>query len=61
MVAVDESQRCDIEANPRISVLVVDPDDTSRFIEVRGEAELVADVDRCAIHARRITLDAIHS
>jgi PPOX class probable F420-dependent enzyme len=28
-------------ADPRVSLLVVDPDDTSRFIQVRGDAELV--------------------
>jgi PPOX class probable F420-dependent enzyme len=28
-------------ANPRLSLLVVDPDDTTRFIQVRGDAELV--------------------
>lgn len=80
-------------ANPRVSLLVVDPDDTSRFIQVRGDAELVPDgaiehldgltraytshpsfyghvypLDRrwrehrviVRIHARRVTLDAIH-
>ena len=80
-------------ANPKVSLLVVDPDDTSRYVQVRGEAELVEDgaiehLDRltrkytrhgrfygcvypaeqqaretrviCRIHARRITLDAIH-
>ena len=81
-------------ADPRLSLLVVDPDNTARFIQIRGEAELVADgaiehldelartytrhphyyggvypvVHRgretrviCRIHARRITLDAIHA
>jgi PPOX class probable F420-dependent enzyme len=28
-------------ANPRASLLVVDPDDTARFIQIRGEVELV--------------------
>jgi PPOX class probable F420-dependent enzyme len=28
-------------ANPKVSLLVVDPCDTSRYIEIRGEAELV--------------------
>lgn len=83
-----------IGANPRVSLLVVDPDNTGRFIQIRGEAELVIDGalehldaltraytrhpsyyghiypleqrDRetraiCRIHARRITLDAIHA
>lgn len=29
--------------DPRLSLLVVDPDNTVRFIEIRGEAELVTD------------------
>lgn len=81
-------------ANPKVSLLVVDPDDTSRFIQIRGDAELVTNgavehLDAltrrhtrhpayygfiypatqrtretrviCRIHARRITLDAIHA
>ncbi|MGZ8512636.1 MAG: PPOX class F420-dependent oxidoreductase [Candidatus Limnocylindria bacterium] len=80
-------------ANPRVSLLVVDPDDTSRFVQVRGDAELVHEgaIDHLdaltraytshpcfyghvyplaqrhretrvivRIHARRVTLDAIH-
>jgi PPOX class probable F420-dependent enzyme len=80
-------------ADPRVSLLIVDPDDTSRYIQIRGDAELVTDgaVDHlddltraytdhpayygyvyplaqraretrviCRIHARRVTLDAIH-
>ncbi|HEX2883825.1 MAG TPA: PPOX class F420-dependent oxidoreductase [Candidatus Limnocylindria bacterium] len=83
-----------LQANPRVSLLVVDPDDTSRFVQVRGDAELVTDgalahldaltrrytahpryygfvypVEQAAretrvivrIHARRVTLDAIHA
>jgi len=82
-----------LQANSKVSLLVVDPDDTGRFIQIRGEAELVRDgvleqLDRltrrytrhpryhgfvypldqmtretrviCRIHAKRITLDAIH-
>jgi PPOX class probable F420-dependent enzyme len=82
-----------IAANPKVSLLVVDPDNTSRFIQVRGDAELSADgaIDHLdsltraytkhpcfygyvhplarkerehrvivRIHARRVTLDAIH-
>jgi PPOX class probable F420-dependent enzyme len=30
-------------ADTRVSLLVVDPDNTVRFIEIRGDAELVAD------------------
>jgi PPOX class probable F420-dependent enzyme len=33
----------DLLANPRVSLLIVDPEDTSRFIQVRGDAELVTD------------------
>lgn len=28
-------------ADPKVSLLVVDPDDTARFIQIRGDAELV--------------------
>lgn len=28
-------------ANPRVTLLVIDPEDTSRFLEVRGEAEII--------------------
>jgi len=80
-------------ANPKVSLLVIDPEDTARFIQIRGDAELVSDgavehLDAltrkytrhpayygyiypvgqrshetrviCRIHARRVTLDAIH-
>jgi PPOX class probable F420-dependent enzyme len=33
----------DLVANAKVSLLVVDPDDTSRFIQIRGDAELVRD------------------
>jgi PPOX class probable F420-dependent enzyme len=81
-------------ANPKLSLLVVDPDNTGRYIQLRGYAELVTDgalehLDAltraytrhpryygfvypetqqaretrvmCRIHARRISLDAIHA
>lgn len=81
-------------ANPKVSLLVVDPENTARFIQIRGEAELITDdaVEHldvltrkytrhpryygfvypkeqearetrviCRIHAKRVTLDAIHS
>jgi len=81
-------------ANPKVSLLVVDPDNTARFIQIRGDAELVTEgaleqlnaLTRkytrhpryygfiypaeqqaretrvtCRIHARRISLDAIHA
>jgi PPOX class probable F420-dependent enzyme len=80
-------------ADPKVSLLVVDPDDTGRFIQIRGDVELVpsgalehldeltrtytrhpryygfiypAEQQRqetrviCRIHARRVTVDAIH-
>ena len=83
-----------LQANPRVSLLVIDPDDTARFMQIRGDAELVfagaiehldgltrkytkhpryygyvypAEQQEhetrviCRIHARRITLDAIHA
>ena len=33
----------DLLADPKVSLLVVDPDDTSRFLQVRGNAELVTE------------------
>lgn len=30
-------------ANPKVSLLVVDPDNTARFLRIRGDLELVAD------------------
>ena len=83
-----------MQANPNVSLLIVDPENTSRFLQIRGEAELVEEgalehldaVTRkytahpqyygyvfplekkahetriiCRIHAKKITLDAIHS
>jgi PPOX class probable F420-dependent enzyme len=80
-------------ANPRVNLLVVDPDNTSRYIQIHGDAELTTEgagdhldaltrkytrypafygyvypVEQraretrvlCRIHARRISLDAIH-
>jgi PPOX class probable F420-dependent enzyme len=44
-------------ADPRISLLVVDPDDTGRFIQIRGAAELVTDgaLDHLDALTRRYT------
>jgi PPOX class probable F420-dependent enzyme len=83
-----------MQANPKVSLLIVDPENTGRFLQIRGEAELVEEgalehLDRitrqytshpqyygyvfplekrnhetriiCRIHARKITLDAIHN
>lgn len=30
-------------ANPRVTLLIVDPDDTTRYLEIRGAAELIED------------------
>ena len=32
-----------MRANPKVSLLVVDPDDTARFIQIRGDAGLATD------------------
>ena len=81
-------------SNPKVSLLLVDPENTGRFVQIRGVAELIeqgalehldeitrqytahpcyygyvfprAKKDQetriiCRIHARRITLDAIHT
>jgi PPOX class probable F420-dependent enzyme len=80
-------------ANPKVSLLIVDPENTGRFIQIRGEAELVEEgalehldaITRqytshpqyygyvfplekkeretriiCRVHAKSVTLDAIH-
>jgi len=58
-----------LPGDPKVSLLVVDPGNTSRFIQIRGDAELVAEDETrqtyethviCRIHPRRVTLDAIH-
>ena len=83
-----------MRANPKVSLLVVDPDNTGRFLQIRGDAELVTEgaleqLDALTrkytghpryygfiypeeqqaretrvivrLHARRVTLDAIHA
>ncbi len=42
-----------MRANPKVTLLVVDPDDTTRYIELRGQAELVE--DGAATHLDEIT------
>jgi PPOX class probable F420-dependent enzyme len=82
-----------LTANPKATLLIVDPQDTSRYIEIRGEVEMVLagalkhldEITRqytshpcyygyvfpteqqyretrviCRLHAKKITLDAIH-
>jgi PPOX class probable F420-dependent enzyme len=56
LVWVDEDGECarvnttlqrqkgrNLVANPKLSLLVVDPDNTARFMQIRGDAELVTD------------------
>jgi PPOX class probable F420-dependent enzyme len=58
----------DPHGTQKVSLLVVDPRNTSRFIQIRGDAELVAPAPfehretgvACLIHPRRVTLDAVH-
>jgi PPOX class probable F420-dependent enzyme len=83
-----------LRRDAKVSLLVVDPENTARFLQIRGDAELVAEgavehldaltrkytnkpsfyghvypVEQearerrviCRIHARRVTLDAIHA
>lgn len=40
-------------ANPRVTLLIVDPDDTARYIEIRGTAQLIT--DGAAAHLDEIT------
>jgi PPOX class probable F420-dependent enzyme len=82
-----------MKANPKVSLLIVDPENTGRFLQIRGEVELqeegalehldaitrkytphsqyygyVFPLEKkahetriiCRIHAKKITLDAIH-
>jgi PPOX class probable F420-dependent enzyme len=91
--SLDRQKGRNMLADPRISLLVVDPANTARYLQVRGDAELVTDgavdhldeltrkytnhpqfygyvypLERAGletrvtvrIHARRITVDAIH-
>ncbi len=51
-----------LQANPRMALLLVDPGNTSRYIEIRGEAERI-ETGSCLtarIRVAKITLDAIH-
>ena len=92
--SLDRQKGRNLVANPKVSLLVVDPDNPGRYLQLRGHAELIFDgalehlnkltrqytrhpayyghiypaAQRaretrviCGIHARRITLDAIHA
>jgi PPOX class probable F420-dependent enzyme len=53
-----------LRADPRATLLVVDPANSGRWMEVRADAELVADAAGAVtarLHARRIVCDAIHA
>ena len=61
LVDVPTDARAAIVTDPRVSLLVVDALDTSRFIQIRGELEILAAEPLTGrLRARRITLDAIH-
>jgi PPOX class probable F420-dependent enzyme len=38
---LDRQKGRNMLANPKVSLLVVDPDNTARYIQIRGDAELV--------------------
>jgi PPOX class probable F420-dependent enzyme len=49
-----ERQKCrNMSANPKVTLLVVDPDDTSRWIEVRGRAVEMTE-DGAVAHADKL-------
>ena len=54
---LDRHKGRDILRDPRMSLLVVDPGDTGRFIQIRGRVELVTDgaVDHLDALTRRYT------
>jgi PPOX class probable F420-dependent enzyme len=91
---LDRQKGRNMAANPKVSLLVVDPANTGRYVQIRGDAELIKTdavehldavtrkytahpcfyghvypVERAArevrvivrIHARRVTVDAIHA
>ncbi|HEX6868741.1 MAG TPA: PPOX class F420-dependent oxidoreductase [Candidatus Limnocylindrales bacterium] len=39
---LERQQGRNLLANPRVSLLVVDPDNPTRYVQIRGDAELVA-------------------
>ncbi|MGW5239848.1 TIGR03618 family F420-dependent PPOX class oxidoreductase [Monashia sp. NPDC004114] len=66
----------DLRVDARVALLVVDPDNTSRYVQLRGDAVVVpadavpAEAGACTsagtrvtwqIHARRVICDAIHA
>jgi len=92
--SLERQKGINLSRNPNTSLLIVDPENTGRFIQIRGQAELIqegalAHLDQitrqytahphyygyifplekqtqetrilCRIHAKRVTVDAIHS
>ena len=41
--ALERQKGRNVCADPRVSLLVVDPEDTARFIQIRGDVEMVTD------------------
>jgi PPOX class probable F420-dependent enzyme len=37
----ERQKGCNMRADPRVTLLIVDPDDTARYLEIRGEAQLI--------------------
>jgi hypothetical protein len=65
MEFLGRSSELHIDRNPigqPVSVLVVDPADTTRFIQLRGHGiPAPGEATRSWLAVRRLTLDAIHS
>ncbi len=40
----------DVQANPRVALSIVDPDDPYRYLEVRGPVEIEDDPEKTLIH-----------
>lgn len=58
-VAVTTEQSGDLARDPRATLLVVDPGDAARWMEVRADTRPDGD-GRVTLVARRVVLDAIH-
>jgi PPOX class probable F420-dependent enzyme len=37
----ERQKGCNMRADPRVTLLIVDPDDTAHYLEIRGEAQLI--------------------
>jgi len=54
--AIGRQKHANMTKDPRVSVLVVDPDDDFRFIEVRGDVVLIT-ADGASEHADKLITD----